>query len=291
MKDQIKPELAPIIIIGAARSGTKFLRDTLSQDASFKCVPYDINYIWRIGNEHVPFDELDPANITPKMRRDIITQIYKIAGIELHSANIRLIEKSVSNGLRVEFIEEIFPNAIYVHLVRDGRATIESAMRLWQAPADTGSLMRKLKDLPLSRYGYVFWFALNYFGGKIRGRSGGKVWGPRYKGIHQDVENEDLLTVVSRQWNETVLKASNSLAKIDASRVFEIRYEDLVSSEEKLRDLAVFVGASDPQQILDVYKKTLQVGNTQKWRQTLDAKSIAKIEKHAKVALKRFGYL
>ena len=40
-----------VIIIGAARSGTKYLRDVLATAPNAARVPYDINYIWRYGSE------------------------------------------------------------------------------------------------------------------------------------------------------------------------------------------------------------------------------------------------
>src|SRR4051812_20775701 len=40
----------PVIVIGAARSGTKLLRDSLATHADVARVPYDVNYVWRFGN-------------------------------------------------------------------------------------------------------------------------------------------------------------------------------------------------------------------------------------------------
>src|SRR2546430_7511188 len=57
----------PVIVIGAARSGTKLLRDCLGTADEFAVVPYDINYLWRLGNEQFPNDELTPEQLTPKI--------------------------------------------------------------------------------------------------------------------------------------------------------------------------------------------------------------------------------
>ena len=51
-----------VIIIGAARSGTKYLRDVLATAPNAARVPYDINYIWRYGSESHPDDAL-PASL------------------------------------------------------------------------------------------------------------------------------------------------------------------------------------------------------------------------------------
>ena len=56
---------APVVLLGAARSGTKLVRDSLALDAHIARVPYDINYVWRFGNEELDHDELDAASLTP----------------------------------------------------------------------------------------------------------------------------------------------------------------------------------------------------------------------------------
>ena len=44
-------QLEPIVLIGAARSGTKILRDALATALGVPQVPYDVGYVWRYGNE------------------------------------------------------------------------------------------------------------------------------------------------------------------------------------------------------------------------------------------------
>jgi len=160
----------------------------LATDEALQCVPYDVNYVWRTGNESLPHDELDPATLTPARERRIRRTLMSLAKLPPEGDTAKLIEKTVSNGLRVPFIDSVFPDARYLHLVRDGRSVVESSLRLWKAPPDTGGLKRKLSDLPFSQYGYLFWFAANYLKGRMKGRSGGEVWGPRYRGILEDLD-------------------------------------------------------------------------------------------------------
>jgi hypothetical protein len=44
----------PVIILGAARSGTKYLRDILATAPNAARVTYGINYIRRYGSEDHP---------------------------------------------------------------------------------------------------------------------------------------------------------------------------------------------------------------------------------------------
>ena len=54
----------PIIILGAARSGTKMLRKALASHPDLHAIPYDINYVWKYGSYQLPHDELRPEHAT-----------------------------------------------------------------------------------------------------------------------------------------------------------------------------------------------------------------------------------
>ena len=72
-------ERSPVFIIGAARSGTKFLRDVLAASPEVACVPYDVNYIWRYKNENYPHDALAVESITKKIKFSIRHNIYSVS--------------------------------------------------------------------------------------------------------------------------------------------------------------------------------------------------------------------
>ena len=97
-----------VIVIGAARSGTKFLRDILAAGKGVAAVPYDVNYVWRFGAESVPDDCLDPAQVTDKQRRFIRRTLPALAHMKQGEV---LVEKTVSNALRVAYVEAVLPQA------------------------------------------------------------------------------------------------------------------------------------------------------------------------------------
>ncbi len=281
----------PIFLIGAARSGTKFARAVLASSDQTSAIDYDVNYIWRYGNDGVDHDELDPNTITPKIRAHIVSQLYRLAKILPESRTV-LIEKTVSNTLRVPFIEKVFPNARYIHLIRDGRAVTESSMRMWQAPPDTGSLMKKLRQMPLSSIRYILWFGYNFGKGIITGRGGGQVWGPRYKGIMDDVNNRrSLVEICARQWQSSVENASVSLAQIDPKRVFTLSYSDLVCDENKIQELLDFLELQDQENIIEFYRKNVRADNDEKWHKTLSDEDVNSMMKIIKPSLLRFGFI
>ncbi len=66
----------PVIIIGAARSGTNMLRDLLVELPAVGTWPCDeINYIWRHFNAAHPDDEFPPELATPRVR-DYLRQSF-----------------------------------------------------------------------------------------------------------------------------------------------------------------------------------------------------------------------
>lgn len=253
----------PIIIIGAARSGTKFLRDTLASGPGTACVPYDVNYVWRYGSEETPHDRLDPTNLTDKHKHFIRKTLPKLANAQ---SSDRVVEKTVSNTLRVPFVSHVLPDACFVHLVRNGCNVTESAMRQWQTPPDWRALFTKLYGMPLSNVGYAAWFAKNMASGLATGRQGGKVWGPRYPGIEKDTQAKPLHEVCALQWRHSVEQARADLARLPARQVFEIRYEDLIRSTDVLVDLIHALDLPEQQSIVDTYNKNVKKDTSIGWQ-------------------------
>lgn len=114
--------MRPIFLIGAARSGTKLLRDMLGRHPELDAIPYDINYLWRLGHEDLKHDEL--PDITDRARKAINRHLQQ-AGADF------VVEKTVSNCFRVAPVARAFPEARFIFLVRDGYDVTESAVRQW----------------------------------------------------------------------------------------------------------------------------------------------------------------
>jgi len=59
-----------------------------------------------------------------------------------------VLEKTCANSLRVGFVDEIFPDAKYIHIVRDGRDLACSAGERWTAKSDLLYIFKKLRFVP-----------------------------------------------------------------------------------------------------------------------------------------------
>ena len=225
-------DLRPVVLIGAARSGTKIMRDSLAVALAANAVPYDVGYVWRYGNESREDDCLTPADIRPRTRSLVRRFLAGYAG-----PDGRVVEKTVGNTLRVPFVADLLPEAVFVHLVRDGVQVADSARREWQAPVDLRYLAAKARHFPLRlvpTYGRKFLVSATAGRWRASRASGTKhadTWGPRYPGIHRDLAEEGLLTVTACEWRTCVEMATRDLAAVP-NQVVSLRYESLVADPE-----------------------------------------------------------
>jgi hypothetical protein len=243
----------PVILIGAARSGTKLIRNTIANHPDVSKIPYDINYIWRYDNEKLPHDEIPSDLLTEK-------SASKIRAYFEQSRNSKqvLIEKTVSNCLRIPYVHRVFPQAKYIQLIRDGWDVVESSYRQWIAPPDWRYILRKMRAYPLlDAFGYANGYGQNLLR-KLLFPHNGKTstWGPRYNGIEEDVRSKQLIEVCAIQWGYCVTRAYQDLAKLPADSVYTIQYEEFVNHPS-----AVLTGIADFLEIdSDPYLSSQQLG-------------------------------
>lgn len=211
--------MKPVFLIGAARSGTKVLRDVLGEHPDVGAVPFDINYLWRLGHEQLPHDAIQ-APLSDRARSAVGDEMKK------HGSGT-VLEKTVSNCLRIPAIAEAFPEASFVFLLRDGYDVCESAMRQWTAPFDWRYSVNKALSFPwLKAPKYAF----EHLRASMTRSSSGSVgtWGPRYPGIDNDVAARGLAHVCARQWELCVTGAYEGF--VAAGITPEVaRYEDFAN--------------------------------------------------------------
>lgn len=248
--------ISPLFIIGAGRSGTNILRDTLTSIAGWETWPCDeINLIWRHGNRDKADDLFGSGEATPYVTaylRGVFERFGRKTGARV------VVEKTCANSLRVPFLDAVFPDARYVFMVRDGRDVALSAARRWTAPVEPAYLLRKLPYVPA---GDVPHYAMRFFRNRLHQmRSQEKrqaSWGPRFPGMDEWVRSRPLIDVCARQWAECVDRSDTAFAKIDDDRVWRMSYEKLVANPQaELVALAEWAGeapsAISPAAIADI---------------------------------------
>lgn len=273
-----------LILVSAARSGSKLLRDLLGASAECAVVPFDVNFVWRHGNEDRPDDALPRESATKPVADYIRRTIPRLAGLRQDDARL-VVEKTVSNALRVPFVARVFPEAKFVWLVRDGRAVAESTRRVWNEAPERGYLLEKLRYFPLRDFRYALWYLKNRLRpGRVR------VWGPRYPGIEGDLASLELLDVCARQWAACNAAARTGLAALPRERVFELRYEALVDGGERLAALCEFAGLRDSAPVLEARRSTVDGGYRDRWRASLSDAETARLEALLGAELRAMGY-
>ncbi|TCT12621.1 sulfotransferase family protein [Tepidamorphus gemmatus] len=238
-----------IVVLGPARSGTSLLRDLIGCHPAATAIPFDVNHVWRLGNERHPDDALSPDLATPqvrlRIRRRLLALARRSAGAA-HWPEVRLVaEKTVGNALRPHFVDAVLGGPRYVRIVRDPRQTIASTVASWKASPSLRHLVRKLRFFGPGEVGYAGWYVANALAGMIRHRRGVKVWGARYPGIDSDIERLDLESVCARQWLAAIDSMDAFFATLPPERGLSVRYEDIVADPASLERVWAFAGLPD----------------------------------------------
>ncbi len=224
----------PIILIGAGRSGTKIIRDVLGSHSDIDIVPFDVNYIWRIGLKQAQNDSIKPDQLTPTNRKRIIQQFNKLS-----KGSKFLLEKTVSNSLRIPYVLKIFPNARFIHLVRDGRDVTESVLRQWGEVREMSYVLKKLKTFPIRyAFSYLLEYGINWLSFRL-GKKGKEhyIWGVKYPGYKKDLDSMSNLEVCAKQWKICVETSEKQLKQVPREHVLKVKYEDLVTHPDKFLPL------------------------------------------------------
>lgn len=229
MSEQKLP-FTPLVIIGAGRSGTNILRDTLTSLDGFETWPCDeINPIWRHGNLFWPDDEIPAERATPAIKRFIRQQFikfWKASGKPKY-----VVEKTCANTLRVPFVDAVLPEARYINLVRNGYDVVASAQKRWKGdfelPKGSYFLSKArytpLRDLPI--YGYRFLEARLKMKTKQAEHLG--IWGPRFSGM-SEMTDTSLIDLCALQWAACIERSDAAYEAMASSRVSHVTYEDFM---------------------------------------------------------------
>jgi LPS sulfotransferase NodH len=292
-------------IIGSPRSGTTLLGNILDLHDSI-AEWYEPYYMWsfyvtRQKDDVWTLQDLKPGAVA-KIRNEY--SVYK------QKANKPcIIEKTPGHAFHILPIFEIFPDAKFIHLLRDGRDTVLSIKREWQKRAamvhhnDFRALLNTAQGM-LKRQPYLKYRLMALMHEILTHRSlhpkkylnkakwqGKPYWGPRFYGWESYLLSHSHLEFNAMQWVKSVEAAQNGLKLLPASAYMEIRYEDLLADPEKiLVSVLNFLGyAPDP----EFFKKIppLKDGNTRKWNAQLTRAEIDTIKPVLTPMLVKTGYL
>jgi len=279
-----------VFIIAAPRSGSNLLRDHIAQFEGVGTWPCDeINYIWRHGNHRHPTDEFPACFATPEFARYIQNCFSRLA----RERDLQVVlEKTCANSLRVEFLARIFPESRFIFLIRDGRDCTASAMERWQARVDFEYHFKKARFVPASDLAYYgFRFLRNRLRKTLSRQRVLATWGPRFEGMDEILRNQGLAVTCALQWKRCVELSNQALQRLLPSRLFRLRYEDLVSTPEKaLTRVAEFLEIHTPPKSLEEASSKVTATSLGKWHSQLSAEERDIVQSLLSETLRTHGY-
>lgn len=275
----------PVIILGAGRSGTKILRDTLtSSPAAVTWNCDELPFLWRTGNRSMPHDEFTVAHARPNVVRSI-----RRAFERLDRSGRVVIEKTCANSLRPDFVRAVMPEARFIVLLRDGRDVVASAMKRWTGSTTLRYRLKKLRyspprDLPYYALRQVRWM-FRQWDDPVKAS-----WGPRFAGIDDYHQTHSLTQVCAQQWRRCV-EQSLDFASRHPDDTAIVRYEELVRDPRPSLERITDELEVPELNVDDVDTSAIEPHRVDAWRNELDEATVREVETVADEVLHRLGYV
>jgi hypothetical protein len=246
---------APIFLVGAPRSGTTLAVNLIAthpdvanwSEAGRLWDPID--YRNDEADHYFGAERATPAQIARLHRW---CEWYRCA-----HGKLRFVNKHPRNSVRIDYLRRVFPDARFIHVIRDGRAVVSSTV------AQIRSRPRRAKQ-PM----------------------GGFCRPPGWRTLLRD----DLIEQTALQWQAIVRHVRERRVTL-GSDYCEVRYEELCERpREVYRRLFAFAGlATGEAQLAGVPERPLE--RSDGWRERLGGEEIATIEKTAGDLLAELGYV
>ncbi len=303
------PDTPFVFIVGSPRSGTTIL-GTIFDRHEHISQWYEPYFVWDRHFRDALDDVRSRADATPEVKAFLRKAFFDYRA---KRGSRLVVDKSPRNSLKVPFIQEIFPNARFVHILRDGRDVTLSINREWKkrraiagagknSPGFDYQKAVRVVDGWLKRQPYMidrvraFWFETHghVFNKKKhlnRLRWNGDVgWGPRFKNWTDIYHHVSLLEFNAYQWAHCVRGVRQAWPDIPEHNRMEIRYEDLITRPETiLNTLLNFMGLEYDDQFLSAIPQ-LKSDNFNKWEKGFTREEMSQIIPILDPMLRSLGY-
>ncbi len=284
MSNQLKP---PIIILGNTRSGTTIVQKVMATHPEI-VQWYEPRTLWLYADPGRSHDEFDESDATDSVKQYIRKQFLNF---QKRHGNQVVFEKTPANILKIPYVRAIFPEATYLFIVRNPFSFISSVELKWQRTLTTTGIRRRLQSTPVTQLHYYAGRLIRqYVDKRVLGRKYQVLWGPRYKGMEQDLKTHDLLTVIARQWSVCSRKAERDLTLFEPGRVLRLRYENFVTDPiSDLERICAHCGLALTDSMVRAANEWVKSDRREKWRR-FDPRDLARILPEISDEMARHGY-
>ena len=206
-------------ILSPARCGSRLVRRMLSVALKAREVPWDANFIWMIGSRGG--SDVRTAVEADKVAGNKVELLLRKAAGDADQASTSVVEKTISNSLRPDFVEAMLPRAQFVVLLRHPAAAIRSSIRCWKGEIKASDAGRK--------FGMILRHNPGFLARQVIERMGclGRIWGVRYPGIQEDVRCRTVQDICGLQWAWSVETTASWLADRGRANVPVLLYDEL----------------------------------------------------------------
>lgn len=278
----------PIFIIGSPRSGTTLLGKLLSAHPEL-AYTVEPRLVWRRGNDGAS-DALTPEHARPDVAKSIRAHFNKFVTT---NGKQRLLEKTPSNALRLDFMRKIYPDGIFIHVTRNAYDAVLSISSYSSKHATglppRGVLLRRLKEVRPSQLphyarelsGRLLPKWLNIFGTR-------PAWGPRLPGMGGLQDELGSLAVSALQWRCCVESACQAGRAFPEDQYMEFRLEDF--DEELLRRIMSFCGLPESPEVIAAFRENFRPADPTGRHAQADPEQLETIRRWTEPTLAWLGY-
>ena len=249
----------PAFIVSSPRAGSTLLFQTLRRSPTvFSTARESHDIIEEIPALHPAqhgweSNRLTSEDTTPTIAAELdsrwLAELRARDGSRTLPPQVRMLEKTSKNLLRLPFLRALYPDALFIVLHRDPRATISSLLDVWGAQT-----MVTYPQLP----GWT-----------------GPGWTLTLVPGWREVNGKPLEEIVAHQWSEGIRIMLDDLESLDPSSWCVANYEALVADPQKeIERLCAFAGLGWDRHLtapLPLSASVLSEPSPDKWRRNAEA--------------------
>lgn len=203
----------PVFVIGCSRSGTTVTFETLAASGAFLSFGFEIPQFWNslYGplNNGWESEAAGPEHASPGHRQAALRFYYQRLGAG------QVLDKTCINTLRVGYLRQLFPQAVFVFIQRDGRDNISSMMDGWRHGRTDGGF-------GLGQFFGPFPEPVTIHGGEFR------EWHFFLPPGWREYNRARLEQVCAFQWVSANRLALDAKPAVPEDRWIQVRYEDIL---------------------------------------------------------------